>query len=168
MSMAAPVSTDIASGFAENNVRIKKGMKVLVHSRYREVRAMVARAYRTNPVTQRTEMVPRYRTFVDHRAYCTPEEAAFLVESEENQRHIEYGLPAPYSYPAGMPFPVDVNKDGPFYAAEGDAAIMSHDPRAALGADKIREEMAAFEAAQKPALPTTTLTDVLNDTPPTA
>lgn len=129
-------------------ILIKKGSKVLVHSRFREVKVAVGRTYGRHPTTGRTEISSKFRTFKDNRAYMTPEEAAFVVESDENMRHDEYRLPMPYTYPAGAPFPVPYDKDGPFFAAESDDALMAGDPRAMLAADKIREEAAIALQAQ--------------------
>ena len=90
-------------------------MKVKVRSIFREVLAKTGRVW-----TPEGKEVPQFRQFTPPQrsvrdgvpifadfgeAYMTPTEAAFLVESKENQAFALAGKEQPYHYPMGYPVP---------------------------------------------------------------
>lgn len=86
--------------------------KVLVRSAFREGVAKTWVDYEEDPKTGAVTELSYFRRFHEHHAYMTPQEARFLVESEENQAHIDGGLPPPYSYPNGQAFPQPLDFGG--------------------------------------------------------
>jgi hypothetical protein len=132
----------------------RSSVKVLVQSRYREARVRVGRGWRVENIDGKEEAkeINYFRQFRNWKCYMTPAEAAFIVESKENERASEAGN-AKYWYPAGMAIPVPdtygVKDMGPFLpATEGDQTMA--DPRAAAGAKQIEQEKeAALEAARQ-------------------
>ncbi len=89
------------------------GKKVLVRSRHREVTAQVTRDLSKDEKGRVVETNHGFRQFLNNLCYMTMEEAANLIDSPENVAYIDQGLPPLYSYPAGMPVPVDEDHDGP-------------------------------------------------------
>lgn len=90
-------------------------MKIKVRSRYREVSAKTGTFFDDEGFSheQWRRFTPPHPKAQHGEVYMTPEEAKYLVESDENRAHIEAGLEAEYSYPAGYPMPVADNLDGP-------------------------------------------------------
>jgi len=90
-------------------------MKILVRSRYREVSAKTGTFFDDAGLSheQWRRFSPPHGKATHGQTYMTPEEAKYLVESDENRAHIEAGLEPEYSYPAGYPMPVTDNLDGP-------------------------------------------------------
>jgi hypothetical protein len=92
-----------------------------------------------------------FRQFENHHAYMTPSEAAFIIDSNENHAHIDAGLPPMYYYPAGAPFIVDENKDGPLSPPLGSQALVSNNPQQAEAARRVvaeAEEQIALRDAE--------------------
>jgi hypothetical protein len=89
-------------------------MKVLVRSRYKEVKAATGRVWGGdgNVHLQYRQFLPPTAKSQHGETYMTPQEAKFLVESPENIAHVEAGEEAPYSYPLGHPVPVADNFGG--------------------------------------------------------
>jgi hypothetical protein len=117
--------------------------KVLVRSIYREVVAKVGEMP-TRDHNNRPAMAPMLRKFLNYQCYMTPEEAEFLVDSNENRKMRTTGNAA-YFYPAGFPVPVDVDHEGPLSdAVSAENAMTQGDPGASLAA---KEQLARAEAA---------------------
>jgi hypothetical protein len=123
------------------------GKKVLVHSRYRNPLTRTTREWERGKDGKLQE-INGYRQFVDHRAYMTPKEAAFIVDSEENMRAIEGGLPPFYSYPAGSPLIIDEMKDGPLSPPMAQGGIVANNPQQVEAARRAMAEGEAQLAAR--------------------
>jgi hypothetical protein len=122
--------------------------KVLVRSRYRQPLVRTTRDWERGKDGKLQE-VNGYRQFENHHAYMTPKEAAFIIDSEENQLHIDGGLPPVYYYPAGAPLIVDDSKDGPLTPPLGQSAMVANSPRQAEAARRALAEGELAVAAKE-------------------
>jgi len=104
------------------------GKKVLVRSRYREVTVRTQRELSRDDKGKIVESSTGFRQFINHHAWMTMQEAAELIDSPENKKHIDGGLPPLYYYPAGMPVPVDENFEGPLAPALTGEGLVANNP----------------------------------------
>lgn len=116
-------------------------VKVLVESLYSEVTARTGVDYvPDSEAPDGYREVAIFRRFHDKKCYMTPQEAAFLVDSVENQRRIDHGLQPLYKYPAGSPFPVPLETGGEMLSAPlTEEALATTDSRQADAA-RVHEE----------------------------
>jgi hypothetical protein len=127
-------------------------VKILVRSKYREVRAKTQRMWEEVTTDGKTtvQQVDFERQFLNWECYMTPEECKFLVESVENKACEAAGDPT-YWYPAGLPYPMPVDHDmkrhGVFTAPLRSGNVATSEPQAAAGAKLIEDERAAALAA---------------------
>lgn len=116
------------------------GKKVLVRSRYREATVRTQREFARDEKGKIVETETRFRQFINHHAWMSMEEAAAVVDSPENSKHIDAGLPALYYYPAGMPVPVDENYQGPLEPALSGDGLVANNPAQNEAARLVGEE----------------------------
>src|SRR5882724_10659965 len=112
--------------------------KVLVRSRYREVVARTTRDWERDKDGKIREL-NGFRQFFAHKCYMSPSEAAFLVDSEENQRYIDAGHQPLYYYPAGVPVPVDENFEGILPPPLQEGALAASDPKMIAAARNVMQ-----------------------------
>jgi hypothetical protein len=124
------------------------GKKVLVRSRYRQPLVRTTRDWERGKDGKLQE-VNGYRQFENHHAYMTPKEAAFIIDSEENQLFIDAGLPPVYYYPAGAPLIVDDSKDGTLSPPLAQSAMVANSPRQAEAARRALAEAEVTVAARE-------------------
>lgn len=126
--------------------------KVLVRSLYREAVVKVGHFAARNHAGVAV-MVPTMRPFFNYVCYMKPEEAEFLVDSNENRKARAAGTP-PYFYPAGFPAAVDEDYDGPLAPAlSAENLSTSIDPAMAIAAkeqlEQAERDMVAREKGDK-------------------
>lgn len=117
-------------------------MKVLVYSAMKEARACTGRRVdgEGNFHLQFRQFRPLGPKSPFGKAYMTPEEANFLVESSYVRKHAEAGLQAPYFYPAGFPAPVEDNYEEPFSPPLTEKSFFVSDPRQVEQAQELLRE----------------------------
>lgn len=118
--------------------------KVLVYSKHREGRVLVHRDWDRDG-----ECLLAFRDFKPLSAkspigqtYMTPNEAIFVVESQEARQQEASGEPW-YWYPQGYPIPVPDDRDGLFFPASNDHNTFVSDSRQTIAGAKVLEERAA-------------------------
>lgn len=116
--------------------------KVLVQSKYREVRVCTKREWVHEVIDGRTvsKEIRSFRQFYNWRCWMTLEEAEFIVNDKFNIHTAEVEGQAPYFFPAGIPAPVAHDYGGeellpPF--ADDAAGII--DPRIAEAAEHVKQ-----------------------------
>jgi hypothetical protein len=127
------------------------GKKVLVKSRFREVVARTTRDFERDKDGKIKE-INGFRQFHNHSCYMSPSEAAFLVDSTENQRYINAGFAPMYYYPAGYAYAVDENLDGPLGPPLQEGALSSTDPKTIEAARMVMQEAEQRLAAKEKGL----------------
>ena len=125
-------------------------MKIMVRSRYREAIAVTGRVWDAgNVYLQFRQFSPPHPKANYGQCYMTPAEARFLVESVQNRMHVDAGLEAEYSYPAGHPVPVADNFDGVLHPPMTEKSFHVSDSRQIEQAsDWMKERAASMELAR--------------------
>jgi hypothetical protein len=113
--------------------------KVLVRSRFRQPTVKTTRDWSRGKDGKLIE-ISGFRQFENHHCYMTPKEAAFIIDSEENQLYINAGLPPVYYYPAGAPLMVDDSKDGPLEPPLSGKGLATNSPQQAAAARRAQAE----------------------------
>lgn len=124
------------------------GKKVMVRSRYRNPLVRTVRDWERGKDGKPSE-INGYRQFVNHEAFMTPKEAAFVVDSDENQAYIDRGLPALYYYPAGAPLIVEDSFQGELSPPMGQGSVIANNDQQAAAARKaLAEAEVALQAKE--------------------
>jgi hypothetical protein len=128
-------------------------MKVQVYSSCKEVRACTGRTWdgEGNAHLQFRKFEAVGPKSTEGKAYMTPQEAKFLVESDYVRNSIEMGFPAPFRYPMGYPIPVANDHDGPLAMPITEGSFHVSDARQLEQAQQLIKERDEAIAAAKAA-----------------